>query len=229
MTSYYREALAAERLKRVYEIASPRIRRYLEAEIEYVRHGLRPDDTVLELGCGYGRVSSRLSGKAKTVIGIDTSPASLTLAGKMQAEISNCHFVRMDAAALAFPDRTFDVVVCVQNGISAFHVDRECLIRESVRVAKPGGIVLFSSYASKFWPHRLDWFRMQSEAGLIGEIDSALTKDGVIACKDGFRAMTVGQEEFKRLTSRIKNVEVTIEEIDESSLFCKIKSLPAAR
>ena len=52
----------------------------------------------------------------------------------------------MDAAALGFRDRVFDVVVCIQNGISAFKVDRRALIAEAIRVTRPGGSVLFSSY-----------------------------------------------------------------------------------
>jgi cyclopropane fatty-acyl-phospholipid synthase-like methyltransferase len=52
---YYAEKLSAKRLQRCYEIASPRVQQYLEAEIEHVIGHLKPTDTVLELGCGYGR------------------------------------------------------------------------------------------------------------------------------------------------------------------------------
>jgi 2-polyprenyl-6-hydroxyphenyl methylase/3-demethylubiquinone-9 3-methyltransferase len=102
-------------------------------------------------------------------------------------------------------------------------MNQECLLRESVRAAKPGGIVLFSSYSSKFWAHRLEWFKMQSEAGLIGKIDYDKTKDGVIVCKDGFRATTVSEARFKELASKMNDIDVDIEEVDESCLFCKIR------
>jgi len=68
----------------------------------------------------------------------------------------------------------------------------------------------------------LEWFQLQSDAGLLGEIDVEKTGDGVIVCKDGFRATTVGPEEFLSLTSDLY-AETKIVEVDESSLFCEIK------
>ena len=221
MTSYYEEKLAAERLKQCYEIAPPRVQQYLEAEVAHVLEKIHTGDEVLELGCGYGRILPSLAQKAGTVIGIDTSLASLAMASQMLVNISNCHLADMDAVQLAFHGRVFDCVICIQNGISAFHADQQALIRESVRVTKPGGIVLYSSYSDKFWEERLRWFHIQSGAGLLGEIDNERTGGGVIVCKDGFTATTVRSDEFLALTSGM-NHEVRIIEVDESSLFCEM-------
>ena len=131
----------------------------------------------------------------------------------------------MDAADLGFCDGSFDLVACVQNGISAFKVDQERLIREALRVTRPGGSVLFSSYSERFWPERLNWFRIQADNGLLGEIDEEATGNGVIVCKDGFRATTVGPEDFFALAEKIA-VDPEITEVDESSLFCEIVKQP---
>ncbi len=221
MTGYYAERLSAERLRRCYEIASPRVRQYLDAEVSHVADKIRPSDRVLELGCGYGRVVKELVSKAGTLIGIDTSLSSLQLAREFMCEHGNTRFLAMDAGALGFRDRTFDVVLCIQNGLSAFKVDQRVLIGECIRVARPGGRVLFSSYAQKFWRDRLEWFQLQSEQGLLGEIDHDATADGVIVCKDGFRATTISPDDFVALMSEF-NVHPRIEEVDESSLFCEI-------
>lgn len=221
MASYYTERLAAERLRQCYEIAPPRTRQYLEAEIAHVVQRIRPSDTVLELGCGYGRVLRRLAGQTRMAVGIDTSHASLELATRFLVGIANCRLVRMDAGALGFRDGSFDVVVCVQNGISALRVDPRRLLAESVRVTRPAGRVLFSSYAASFWEERLAWFRLQSAQGLLGEIDWAATGAGVIVCKDGFRASTVGPDEFRALAAGLGR-RVVVEEVDGSSVFCEI-------
>ncbi len=221
MSGYYVDRLSAHRLRRVYEIAPPRIRQYLDAEVSHVLERIRPGDTVLELGCGYGRAIPRLASRAGLVIGIDTSPASLDLAQEMLGPISNCRLLNMDAVALAFRDHAFDLVVCIQNGISAFHVDPKHLIGESLRVTRPGGKVLLATYSDKFWEHRLKWFEIQSEAGLLGELDLARTGNGVIACKDGFTGRAFSRAQLLSLTTGF-DAKTQILEIDESSLFCEI-------
>ena len=218
---YYTEKLSAYRLRRVYEIAPRRVQQYLQAEANHVLGKINPADTVLELGCGYGRILPLLAQKAHRVVGIDTSLDSLVMGHAQLGGYSNCFLSQMDAIQLAFRQGCFDVAVCIQNGISAFHVDQRRLIEESLRVVRPGGLALFSSYSEKFWENRLKWFRLQSEAGLLGEIDLEKSRDGRIVCKDGFTATTVGPDDFLSLT-RDLHAQAHLVEVDESSLFCEI-------
>jgi hypothetical protein len=55
MRGYYDGNLAGARLRRCYEIASPRVKQYLEAEIHFVLQNLECTDSVLELGCAGSR------------------------------------------------------------------------------------------------------------------------------------------------------------------------------
>ncbi len=221
MKDYYSRKLSAERLRKCYEVAPERTRRYLEAEVEFVLERVPPASSVLELGCGYGRVLARLAQKASSLFGVDTSLESLAMARETMAGASGWHLSQMDAARLGFRRGSFDTVVCIQNGLSAFKVDQRRLIEEAVRVTRSGGRALFSSYAARFWEHRLEWFRAQSEHGLLGEIDPDATRDGVIVCKDGFRATTVGPDDFAVLTSGL-DVASRITEVDGSSVFCEM-------
>ncbi len=222
MRGYYSEKLLAEKLRKVYDIAPPRVKQYLDAEIAFVLSHIESTDCVLELGCGYGRVLERILEKAALTVGIDTSHESLRLAKNLDPRKSAIYsVVEMDAVSSGFRDGAFDVVVCIQNGISAFHVDQRRLIEEAVRVARPGGTVLFSSYAESFWDDRLRWFESQSRHGLLGEIDYDATGNGVIVCIDGFRATTVRPGRFRELTSGL-NADIRLKEVDSSSLFCII-------
>jgi 2-polyprenyl-6-hydroxyphenyl methylase/3-demethylubiquinone-9 3-methyltransferase len=221
MAGYYAERLSAQRLQKCYEIAPARVRQYLDAEIAHLRGKLRAGDAVLELGCGYGRVLGPLAAVARMVVGIDTSRSSVQLARRRLAGVSNCHVLQMDAGRLGFRAGVFDVVACIQNGISAFGIDQRKLIAESLRVTRTGGQVVFSSYSARFWRQRLAWFELQAAHGLLGEIDQEATGDGVIVCKDGFRATTVSPDDFALLTSAF-DVDRRIEEVDESSVFCEL-------
>jgi len=225
MTSYYKDNLAGERLRRVYEIAPPRVRRYLDAEVAYVLERLRSRDAVLELGCGYGRILGPVANKTRFVAGIDMSEASLRFGKPLLGAHPNCALAAMDAGRLGFHDGAFDAVLCLQNGISAFKIDALSLMRESLRVIRPGGTAFFSSYSDKLWTDRLDWFRLQAAAGLVGEIDEARTSDGVIVCKDGFTARTFRPEDFRTLADRL-GVDARIEEVDGSSVFCVLSKRP---
>lgn len=193
----------------------------MNAELEFVLSRIKKGNKVLDLGCGYGRIIPQLAQKAGIIVGIDVSPVNIQYGQKYLESIPNCHLMEMDAANLIFPDNDFDVVVCIQNGISAFHTDQYQLIKESIRVTKPGGKVLFSSYSEKIWNDRLEWFRKQADEGLLGEIDEDKTGNGTIVCKDGFRATTVTPEQFITLTEPFK-VKTKITEVDGSSLFCEI-------
>lgn len=219
MSGYYSEKLAADRLEKVYDEAPPRIRRYLEAEVAFVLSRIDKCNSVLDLGCGYGRILPKLASQASLTVGVDTSIASLKTAANRFGDRHGIMLAAMDAGNTAFKSGSFDAVACIQNGISAFGLDRLKLMKEALRVTRSGGVVLFSSYSENFWEDRLDWFRLQAKQGLLGEIDEDATGGGVIICKDGFKAKTVGRTEFETLANDL-GLEPEIEEIDGSSLFC---------
>ena len=220
--SYYAQKLSGERLKLCYSIAPPRVKQYLEAEIDFVLKKIESTDRVLELGCGYGRVLLLLAEKAGLAVGIDTALDSLRLHGDLCQNVPLCSVLAMDAGRMGFKDDQFDNVVCVQNGISAFLLEKKVLIAEALRVTRPGGSVLLSSYAERFWEDRIAWFRIQAEHGLIGEIDEEATGEGFIFCKDGFKSTTITAQDFRALASEYGLVPM-VTEVDGSSLFCELR------
>lgn len=217
--AYYAKKLSADRLRQVYEIAGPRVRQYLQAEIDHLSVFVEPGMRILELGCGYGRVLAPLAGIAGQGWGVDNSPDSLDLA---RTKHPNLNFTLMDVAELEFEDDGFDLVFGVQNFISACKVPPQTLLKEALRVTRPGGRILLSSYAEEFWPHRLEWFREQSQAGLLGPINEAATGDGVIVCKDSFQATTFSPEEFESLAQSC-GVPAQVYLVDQASIFCEIQ------
>jgi SAM-dependent methyltransferase len=218
MPGYYTERLAADRLRACYDLAPPRTKAYLEAEIEFVLAKTTPSMLALELGCGYGRVLERILPRVRVAFGIDTSPSSLCMALEYLGRKPSLWLACMDSVRMGFRDRAFDLTICIRNGICA--VDQQQLFREAIRVTRSGGLVMFSSYTPQFWEHRLDWFEIQSAHHLIGEIDYQATGNGMIVCKDGFRATTADRASFEKLAAGLEVIP-RITEVDGSSLFCE--------
>lgn len=110
------------------------------------RVDLRPEDRVLDVGCGTGivarRVASRIRGGG-TVVGVDVNEGMLDVARAAAAESRLAVEWRQgDATDLAFPDDAFDVVCCQQA--LQFVPDPTDALREIRRVATPDGRVAVS-------------------------------------------------------------------------------------
>ena len=219
MSNYYAESLNSQKLFQVYDTAIPRIKQYLSAEIDYVRERLKPTDRVLEVASGYGRIVRELAPHCGQIIGIDISEDSVRLSEDYLKEFQNASELTMDIHKLEF-DAPFDVILCLQNGLSATRAD-EAVISNLLAHLAPGGMAYFSTYSANFWEHRVDWFQEQASKGLLGELDMEKTCDGVIICKDGFKATTQTPEDYEAI-GRASGFPYEIVEVDQSSLFLVI-------
>lgn len=106
--------------------------------------GLQPGQQVLDVACGTGavaRAAHAIVGPTGAVTGCDLNAGMLEVARQTAPDIT---WVQSDAAALAFADDTFDAVIC-QSALM-FFPEPATAMREMVRVAKPGGIVVLQSW-----------------------------------------------------------------------------------
>ena len=217
MKNYYAQKLNANKLEQVYNTNISRVRQYLQAEIDFVRLYLSPLARVLEMGAGYGRVLKELAPYGRELVGIDISPDSVTFGQEYLAPFKQTELRVMDAHNLEF-EAEFDLVLGLQNSLSALKGDAANLIAQALKVLRPGGRAFFSTYSPKFWDTRLAWFQEQADKGLLGEIDHHKTGQGVIVCKDGFTATTLNKRKLDEL-GRASGAPHEIKEVDESSLF----------
>ena len=101
--------------------------------------GIRPGQAVLDVACGTGIVARTVAdqlGGAGRVVGLDLNPAMLAVARRVCPDIE---WREGDAAAMPFPDGSFDVVVC-QMALMFFR-DRAGALRDMRRVVSAGGTV----------------------------------------------------------------------------------------
>ncbi len=107
---------------------------YADEIYELLRdHAIEPDCRVLDLGCGTGIVSARLSAAGCLVTGADPSEPMLAYA---RSHVPQAKFVVATAEHLPFEACAFDAATCAQ----AFHwFDQRRALEELARVVRPGG------------------------------------------------------------------------------------------
>jgi ubiquinone/menaquinone biosynthesis C-methylase UbiE len=111
----------------------------------------------LDYGCGLGRVSRALGERFAEVWGVDISPGMIEQARRLNGSQSACRFAVNDHGDLReIPSNSFDLVCCL---VTLQHVpDRNVIgsyMREFVRVASPGGVIVFQLPTRVAWRVRL--------------------------------------------------------------------------
>lgn len=107
-------------------------------------------NSVLDLGCGTGlvtRLAATRAGDDGKVIGLDPTPFMLDAAQNNTTNPANIEWMEGSGEKLAFPDDSFDIVLCNQGW--QYLTDREAVFREMNRVLKPGGKVVGSVWSSR--------------------------------------------------------------------------------
>jgi len=120
-----------------YEVLA-RILKMVELEIA-------PRETVLDIGCGVGRMTRALAAKADRVIAIDVSGEMLARAREMNPQLTNVEWIHGDGRSLR-PVDDAAVDACFSWVVFQHVPDREVIfdyIREMARVLKPGGWTVF--------------------------------------------------------------------------------------
>jgi SAM-dependent methyltransferase len=110
-----------------------------EREADLLLALIGPAKSVLDLGCGEGRLLRRLSGRGR-VVGGDVSLAMLKIAQRQGTPA----VVGTDAFRLAFADKSFDCVVC--SRLFLHYANPENILREISRVLSDDGWVVFDTF-----------------------------------------------------------------------------------
>jgi len=98
---------------------------------------------VLEVGCGTGRFSHYLANRGYCVRAVDPSSDMVKIASEKCMDLDNVTFAQEEGASLSSADSTYDLVFSIrvtnQTESEAYALR---MIREMIRVTKPGGLVL---------------------------------------------------------------------------------------
>lgn len=149
--------------------------------------GLRPEDIVVDVGCGPGAAVRRAARTAESVTGVDPAPVMLRVARLLSRPSEKMRFVQGTAEALPLPDDSVSVLWSIA---SVHHwADLDAGLREARRVLRPGG--------------RLVGIERHTRPGARGLASHGWTDDHATAFADrclarGFTDARVGRHAYGR-------------------------------
>lgn len=143
-----------------YEAAARKIGLW-ESEEKIFQKLFKRSDSILELGCGVGRISIGLHelGYAN-LLATDYAKNMIQKARHLSKLLGySIPFRVCDALNLEFEDAIFEGAIFGFNGLMQIPqaANRLQAIREIYRVLKPGGLFVFTSHLRSFFKHKAYW------------------------------------------------------------------------
>ena len=164
------------------------------------KHG----ESILDIGCGNARDIAAIRDTGAEVIEVDSSPGMVNAARQKLRSIGKCSVSDEvgDTTCLAFPDASFDKVLCSE--VIEHIPDALLALREVRRVLKPGGVLVLSTpnkgswygldryfiwerLLRKKWPHPCDeWRTIEELLSLVRESGLRLCSQKTVCFIPGF-------------------------------------------
>jgi SAM-dependent methyltransferase len=111
----------------------------------------RPDATVLDIGCGIGRIERALAPLVGRITAIDVSPGMIEEARRRCRNLANVAFEQCNGHDLSdFRDRCFGLVLAVDALPYLFAADPEIVARhlqDAAPVLRPGGVAVILNFS----------------------------------------------------------------------------------
>ncbi|MFW6074525.1 MAG: class I SAM-dependent methyltransferase, partial [Chloroflexota bacterium] len=148
----FSQRMLAEHLTDRHDAASRRAST-IDVHVDWIHNEIlnSRQSRVLDLGCGPGLYTSRLSALGHQCVGIDFSPASIEYAAsRTGTSADTTHYIQADVREADY-GRDFDLVMFVHGEFNVFRrTDAELILRKANAALRPGGQILLEVHTAAF-------------------------------------------------------------------------------
>lgn len=161
--------------------------------------GIKPGDSVLEIGCGTGALTLPIKAQAGPkgkVCGIDAAPEMVAVAQEKAAKAAiDIEFKQGFLQDLPYPAQSFDEVLC---SFMIFHTSQGVRVKgfaEIARVLKPGGRAFILDTSTPTRP----WVKAVVKHLMGRMVSHSLSELVPLLQSNGFKDIQVGPTRFRML------------------------------
>ncbi len=189
------------------------IEEYLEKETACLRNIVKSGESVIDIGCGTGRVLWALQDIAGMCVGVDFSEHHVDAARKL---LKDTGIFLADAKKMNFKDNFFDCVLCVYNTFGNLGEDKVSVLREMRRIVKPDGRIILSVYSENALDTQLRFYKML-------ELNVEKMDDCAVYLREGLRSERFSEEMLRKLVEEAGGLCVEIKALTRISYICEVR------
>ena len=186
-------------------------------EEEYLLDNLDKDTSILEVGCGEGRLLTVLADKSDDLRGIDLSLAAIKKAQDAHRYLANSQFYIMNATDLKFVDSSFDYTLCMMNTFGNFYYNKQRILSEMLRVTRPKGRLIISVHSEKALDDQIILYHRLGYK--IDKVD-----DDYVHCDSGLVSERFSKEKLKEILDA-RNLNFKLEGLCQDAYLTNIEVL----
>jgi ubiquinone/menaquinone biosynthesis C-methylase UbiE len=197
------------------------IKEYILKERKFLFKNVSKDKSILDAGCGNGEVIQILQKKSRNITGIDVNKRIIS---KTKRRFSSIKSIKIDYGNITktkFNDSSFDYIIFSMNTLGNLNKYKKQALKESVRIVKANGKIIFSVYSEKALNERLrSYLNSNIKYKIINKSKGKIKLFSSFDTKKPIITEQFSKEDIIKLIKNIGQYKIKIKRLNSISYIC---------